>query len=518
MGWAMMQRFLLLILALLWALPLAAQNATAPGDTCAGGNIAAGGQQAVNNAIYQCTSTGATQKWYPQPLYLGGTAVACDAAHAGLMRYGNSVGNTGSISYVQKTASIEAPLSGNSSTSFATLPTGGNTIIVVIGGFLNGGLQNLTDNQGNSYTLVLQNTDVYIYAAYNIGTPSGTFTITVAPGGTGNYFNWGAMEYTGINGVDQIGTATSSSTSNTVTTTGATNNVNELIVAAIKLDGSGQSWTTNITHDGSYTEQFLRNYMDANNVAYSVVTKMQAASATPSHQWTYTANPGGSYTTYAAMATFKSGHTPEICDGSAWRTLFQGGSGVNAPAGSGYFVLSHSTWNGNLGGLVGADAKCLTELTSTYTNWRGYSTANSNGQLVASKVRAFLCDQSFCNNLLPLTSYYFAYANDGTAGGAFMTSDSNGIGPNDYNAWAAANYFSGSYDYWVNMAETNAKAWTGTPSGNIYGTYHHCSSWTDGTSGGTGDIGNSAQTDGRRWGTESLACDGAKRLICLVNP
>lgn len=509
---------LLLAFFLLLAPTLAAQIATAPGDICAGGNIAVGGQQAVNNALYQCTTTGVTQKWYPQSLYLGGTAATCDADHAGLMRYGSNVGAAGGISFVQKTSTIEGPYSGASSASFATLPNAGDTIIVTFGGYLNGGVSSVSDNQGNVYNLVLQNQDIWIYAAYRIGAPSGAFTITVTPVGSGNYWIWGALDYAGISAVDQTGIATSSTTTNTVTTTGATTRTNELVVAAIKLDGNGTSWTTNVTHDPSYTEQFLQNAMTPTTVAFSAVTKLQAVTGTPSHQWTYTANPGGAYTTYAAMATFKSGFTPEICDGTSWRRLFQSSSGVTAPAGSGYFVLTDTAWSGNLGGLAGANSKCFTELTSTYTSWRGYSAANSNSQLTTDKIKAFLCDQDYCQKLIPLTTYSFAYANSATAGGATFTTGSTGDGPNDYNPWSAANFFSGTYDYWTNMASTSDLLWANTPAGNLYGTYQHCANWTDGTSGQTGAVASSAQSDARRWWAYTYGCNTPRRLICAVNP
>jgi hypothetical protein len=105
-------------------------------------------------------------------------------------------------------------------------------------------------------------------------------------------------------------------------------------------------------------------------------------------------------------------HTFQFCNGSSWIAMGSCGCGppiqspITAPNGSGYFVLSHDTYDGNLGGLSGADAKCLTDLT-THTGWMGYATANSNGQLVASKVHAFLCynDNPWtCNNTMPLTA------------------------------------------------------------------------------------------------------------------
>ena len=46
----------------------------------------------------------------------------------------------------------------------------------------------------------------------------------------------------------------------------------------------------------------------------------------------------------------------------------------------GYFVMSKSTWNGNLGNVSGSDAKCLTDLTAN-TGWRGYTDAAARGIL-----------------------------------------------------------------------------------------------------------------------------------------
>src|SRR5258708_33498310 len=58
-------------------------------------------------------------------------------------------------------------------------------------------------------------------------------------------------------------------------------------------------------------------------------------------------------------------HTYQFCNGTSW-LAFGGGSGCAAtggysptrPSGYGYFVLTSTTYNGNLGGVLGADAKC----------------------------------------------------------------------------------------------------------------------------------------------------------------
>ena len=291
------------IALLLFAGAAQAQDATLPGDTCAGGNITAGMQQPNNNAIYRCTTTGATRNWYPEPLYLGASSATCDASHQGLQRY-------------------------NSTST--------------------------------------------------------------------------AMEY---------------------------------------------------------------------------------------------------------------------CNGTAWTPLYQVQTtpAITAPAGSGYFVLTATTWNGNLGGLAGADAKCLTELGTTYTSWRGYSTANSNGQIIASKVKSFLCGTT-CNNLMPLTTYYFARADSGTPGGASFTTDASGLGPGNANAWSAANYFSGTYSWWSGRIVSGSNfCSTAYNSGGAF--YTACSSnWASSSSGITATYGATANTDTKRWFESTSTCDLSLYLICFVNP
>ena len=163
-------------------------------------------------------------------------------------------------------------------------------------------------------------------------------------------------------------------------------------------------------------------------------------------------NPAGNEADQLYNAAY---HTYQFCNGTNWIAYGGGGScgaasagySPTVPAGIGYFVLTSGTYTGNLGGLSGANSTCLTELT-TNTGWLGYSTANGNGQLVAGKVLAFLCDGNICNNLVPLTTYYFANAGNSAAGGASFTTNSSGFGPGDNADWAAANYFSGSYFYW----------------------------------------------------------------------
>lgn len=230
------------------------------------------------------------------------------------------------------------------------------------------------------------------------------------------------------------------------------------------------------------------------------------------------ANPAGVESQIVYNADYK---TMQFCDGTDWVNM---GGGLDCnfpspPSGSGYFVLTHTTWDGNLGGIAGADAKCLTELGTTYTSWRGYTTANSNGQITAGKVHAFLCDQNgTCNNLMPLTTYYFAYANSGAPGGASFTTDASGIGPNNSNPWSAANYFGGTYTYWTNREDDPGGGVTPTKWVNAHGDGNDCSAWTNPGSGGIGNYGNSSTNDALRWWGGGAGCNITRRLICFVNP
>jgi hypothetical protein len=215
-------------------------------------------------------------------------------------------------------------------------------------------------------------------------------------------------------------------------------------------------------------------------------------------------------------------HTYEFCDGTQWFSMGKpnpkGGRGR-----SGYFVLTKTAYNGNFGStgddLDAPDAKCLTELT-TNTGWKGYSTANANGQLIAAKVHAFLCTESSCNTLIPFTTYYFANAADITitAGGASFTTDANGDGPDDSADWSASKYFNGDYLYWTGYRNPRTdSSWFDAPTGSGY----QCKTtnpWDTGTASAKGVYGQSKSRDKKRWWAGNDPCDQSHYLICYVDP
>jgi hypothetical protein len=213
-------------------------------------------------------------------------------------------------------------------------------------------------------------------------------------------------------------------------------------------------------------------------------------------------------------------HTYEFCDGTQWFSM-----GKPIPAGGrgrgGYFVLTKTVYNGNLGStgnnLNALDATCLIELT-TNTAWKGYSTASASGQLIAANVHAFLCTEGICNRLTPLTTYYFASAGDTSTGGASLTTDATGDGPNDNADWSAVNYFNGDYLYWTGYRKPRTDiSWFDTPTGGGY----QCQTtnpWDTGTNNAKGVYGHSKSTDRGRWWAGNDTCDQSHYLVCYVDP
>lgn len=209
----------------------------------------------------------------------------------------------------------------------------------------------------------------------------------------------------------------------------------------------------------------------------------------------------------------------ELCDGSAWtRLVGTTNSSIQAPSGSGFFVLTESIYDGNLGGLNGADAKCLAELT-TKTNWKDYAVAQSNGQLTSTKVKAFLCSTSAaCNNATPLATYYFAAVGDPSKGGASFTTNSSGQGPGNTSIWSAANFFGRDANYWHGKSSNsggNSTLWS-TEGGNLA---NRCDAFT--STANAGAFGTSSANDARRYysGTgDNLACTNQLHLVCFVHP
>lgn len=174
----------------------------------------------------------------------------------------------------------------------------------------------------------------------------------------------------------------------------------------------------------------------------------------------------------------------------------------------GFFVLGDTTHSGNLGGLVGANAICLAELTST--DWMGKQQAN----LTPGKVRAFLCNGATCQNPLPNQYYYFASTSFPLVGGAYFKANASGQGPGNANDWSAADHFNEPAAYtWTGRGIGTSTLWSAASAPL------HCLGWTSGAVAQNGYGGDPSFTNASRWNDNiATACNTSLYLICMVDP
>jgi hypothetical protein len=178
-----------------------------------------------------------------------------------------------------------------------------------------------------------------------------------------------------------------------------------------------------------------------------------------------------------------------------------------------FFVMTNQTYDGILGGLSGANAKCLTDLKAN--NWIG----KGDALLDPSTVRAFLCDRNSCQDPKANTRYYFAVSGWTTYGGASFVTDSSKAGPGDAANWSADPYFGATqiWGYWTGRAQGTNTLW---PTGNagIDTLDNSCLDWTVNSGGANrGMWGSMAHTDYMRWYDGNGACSGAWHLVCIVD-
>lgn len=170
-----------------------------------------------------------------------------------------------------------------------------------------------------------------------------------------------------------------------------------------------------------------------------------------------------------------------------------------------FFLLSKNTYTGNLGGVTGADQKCLTEVNSN-----DFYGKPAGKIYAASNVRAFICSTTFCNGTLSNTQYTMGRLGFPLIGGYKFTTDVDGFGPNDSKDWSAGNAFGSGADYWSNRNVISGTKWNNTP------TLSDCSLWTSGAVT-NGFHGRTNQTGFQRWTYVTMNCSNPLSLVCIVN-
>ncbi len=128
---------------------------------------------------------------------------------------------------------------GSVSVSFASLPSAGDFIAVILQDFGPVTVTSVVNNQGNpAYSLAVDKLNspehAAIYYVPNIGTPSGTFTVTVNYTGSGtNTVRVTIADFSGVVTSAPVDiTASNSGNSTAPTVSGTTLNANDLLIAA----------------------------------------------------------------------------------------------------------------------------------------------------------------------------------------------------------------------------------------------------------------------------------------------
>lgn len=175
----------------------------------------------------------------------------------------------------------------------------------------------------------------------------------------------------------------------------------------------------------------------------------------------------------------------------------------------GYFVMSQATYDGALGGLAGANAKCLGDLQAN--DWRGKTQAMANGQLTSAGVTAFLCDGANCQNAAVHSTYVYARAGLAASGGSSFTANFDGHGPGDTLNWDDSDTFSADLFTWTGRASVSSSIWGGAD-------VNHCGAWSSNAAGDSGRDGSTNFTTNRRWDNATVQCSSVRHLLCLVHP
>lgn len=230
-------------------------------------------------------------------------------------------------------------------------------------------------------------------------------------------------------------------------------------------------------------------------------------------------NPAGVESQIVYNADYK---VLQFCNGTDWINMAKGSlvtqcsNASTPPTGTGYFVLTSGAWDGNLGGLSGADAKCLSDLTAN--DWMYKSDAQSRGLLDAAHVKAWLISYDSANNAMAGITYTFAVSGDATKGGATFVTDSNGLGPGNAENWSGTNYFDGYKEYWTGRDVGGTATLWGTGRLDSDSMCYDTGGWTTNGSWRKGRQGISSATDETRFNHSQPTCDQTRRLVCFVHP
>jgi hypothetical protein len=190
------------------------------------------------------------------------------------------------------------------------------------GAFNHFGISDVTDNQSNSYTMDREDQDATdrlanaaIYSDVDIGSPSGTFTITLNPAGTNNtYVEWIAVEFSGlldISVLDKVNSANGTNSNPTVTSA-ATTQADELVLGCLGVTGSA---SLGIDLPAGYSQLYLH---DSSSDTVGHLSAYKIVSATGAQTFDGGTVAGALPRWAICVATYKgTGGAPAIIDTGA---------------------------------------------------------------------------------------------------------------------------------------------------------------------------------------------------------
>ena len=206
-------------------------------------------------------------------------------------------------------------------TSFGTLPSAGNMIVVMISAWRavpGANIASVSDNQGNIYTKAIDRNgagadtlcEASIWYCANIGSPSGTHTVTANPtAGSDNYINVIASEISGQNTSSPLDATTSaaiSSTGDVATGTTATlAQADEIVFIVASVSASN----SNIAIDTPATYTRIGVNQDSTaTIGFEASYKIVAATTAVTAQWSH--DNTGQDEAAGVIATFKAAAVP----------------------------------------------------------------------------------------------------------------------------------------------------------------------------------------------------------------
>lgn len=218
------------------------------------------------------------------------------------------------VAFVKASTKSSCSNASSCGTSFGSLPSSGNAVIVTISCWnasVDCAVTSVTDNQSNTYSQAacqqrdtgVANNQACIYYAIPIGSPSGTFTVT-ANASASTYFEVIAVEYSGVATASPVDITKTAQGAVTTADTGASSSTTQadelaVCVAAVSANNAALAFTT----PSGYTRRGVQNNA-MTTVGFESSDKILSATGAQQCAWSHDTTALDGWST--ALATFKA--------------------------------------------------------------------------------------------------------------------------------------------------------------------------------------------------------------------